>query len=383
MLDLLQEYILFHILSILVTSRELASVGLTSKKFRNLVTAYQKQSIANVVKRNPLLRQVSTNKTAFISGMYSRTMEYSILCMGGVRYDRQCDLFNSFQRKFSRGRSTGIKRGCDSKAIFHKGLVFVVSGETIQPREVVEYFDTFRLLWNPLPSPPKRLAGVSIASALGKLYVIGGHDRSNGQRSDTMFELQEHLIYSEPPASSDSMWKQLGVTLLNPRSAHDSVCYRNQIWIAGGTISSHANITACKVASTVEVFNPVYGTVTLGPPLQRDRIDQTLLVANNNLYLYGIEVKGETTSIEKLNTELMQWEIVFSTPRIRRYECVAVDPNNRNQILIFGGDQPPTWDAFNVQTLSLTSSNNDSDLNNRSIPYRETMISALAVSLPW
>lgn len=191
----------------------------------------------------------------------------------------------------------------------------------------------------------------------GRVLVTGGHMTTQDQRNkltDRMFVIEE-----DRDASIGYYLRRLPSTMLSTRSHHGCVIYNNDLWIAGGQLSSH------EYTNTTEIFKSldgVNGFWVRGPPMQKVRDGcPRMAVIDGRLFAIGgdFDVHDDLRStIECLDDERWRWQVVgkFKEPRI--FSSVAVVGH---KVYIFGGCVPEisddvnylnTYDVFDARTLT-------------------------------
>ena len=322
---------LFYIFDYLSPSNDLSFIAMSSMKMREAVLVYKASYIENFKRRHPLLLNIQLKDHNTVLEVFKRIILTQILIIGDTPGSRQCTKFHT---KFglSRSCSMDIKRDAESTAVFYKGLVIAISGAEGLSISTVEYYDILRNIWLELPSLSNAITSSAAAVHKGKLYLIGGYDRTQSKRIRDILVLNDEFLSSKPPPPSTVFWTKHHMKLFEPRSFHAAVTYRNEIWIVGGFTSNRI-----QPDRTVELIDPISGIIRPGPPTIHARVRCKLLVVNNELYAIGGDGNGyafDDSTIEKYDVYTKKWVLVTEFPCVRRRCCVAV---YKNLIYVFGG----------------------------------------------
>jgi hypothetical protein len=138
-------------------------------------------------------------------------------------------------------------------------------------------------------------------------------------------------------------WNLIDIPLPVGRYTHAAVGFDGKIWIAGGFPKPNS----------VQIFDPLLGDWSEGPPLVARRAQFKLLVVNGDLFAVGgDDATTNRTTIEKFDRKLQAWSIVTT---LKEQRLMLSSSAAGSKIYIFGGmvsstKALDTWDAFDVRT---------------------------------
>ena len=222
----------------------------------------------------------------------------------------------------------------------------------------VEKYNPFTDMWSPMPSLPQRLRYAAGAVLHNQLYVLGGFNKTTNTASSAVYRYEfiaeqskaAHMLshdgFVESSSAAESgvggYWNHIDIPLPVGRYTHAAVGFDGKIWVAGGFPKPNS----------VQVFDPLLGDWSEGPPLVVRRAQFKLLVVNGDLYAVGgDDATTLKTTIEKFNRLTQNWSIVteFKEQRLMHSSTVA-----GSKIYIFGGMVSSqlalkSWDAYDVR----------------------------------
>merc|ERR1711871_1425431 len=212
----------------------------------------------------------------------------------------------------------------------------------------------------------QRLRYASGAVLHNQLYVVGGFNKTTGAASSAVYRYEsmgDKPLNTTPQVTADGIvipadtmsgegageqghggyWNLIDIPLPVGRYTHAAVGFDGKIWVAGGFPKP----------TSVQVFDPLLGDWSEGPPLIVRRAQFKLLVCSGELFAVGgDDATTHKTTIEKFDRRMQRWSIVteFKEQRLMHSSTVA-----GTKIYIFGGMVSSTqaldsWDAFDVRT---------------------------------
>eukprot|EP01039_Chlorochromonas_danica_P004022 gene4022-4397_t len=277
--------------------------------------------------------------------IYSILHTPKIFLLGGDMSYRVFHAFNPTTGRFKRRCSLGFKRSVDGCAVYYRGLLLSMSGVDSPGR--VEVYNIFSNTWHYGDCLPQPLIAPAVIVHTKHLLLLGGQHNSTNERSNIVYKL--HLI---PTSTGDfkMSWEVFPQGLLTGRSHCGVASYGGFIWLAGG-ISTDQWVTT----NSVELYNPITFTSTIGPNMLRHRYSPKLAVIDGCLYAIGGDVEEfvhSVGSIEKFDEQKQSWVFVtfFLEPRRRAHCAIAVFGS---KIFIFGGVHGEniwkSWDFYDVR----------------------------------
>ena len=278
-----------------------------------------------------------------------------VMIIGGNEDSRRCRFFSTKTQRFSSMDYMGTKGDTmNSTAVWHRGRMFVFSCHTEAVTGSLEIYNPVLTAWSKSASGlPMIIKSAAAASCQNHLYVLGGDHfcKPQWKKSDRIFYLSNDTAGNE----QHYHWEKVGVSLLRGRMFHAAADYEGKIWIAGGLLEKRTgDIFNDLCTRSVEIFDPLSGTVVQGPEMLQTRFQSTLAVIGGSLWVIGGDVhQTERTvgTVERFNGDLGCWEFVTVFPK-RREGCAicAID----GIIYVFGGyvgcHSFNDWDAYDVTT---------------------------------
>ena len=343
-------------------THDIQNFALTCKHFHSHVKAFVNRYIEATKRDNSFLSLLTIDE--HVNRLFSVLRIPKVLFIGGTPDSRRCDIFEPLSGKFRKACGLNMKRSDDFDAIFHQGLVFVVSGLYEATTSTVECYHPAHDAWTTMGQVPERLVAISCASIGNDLYVIGGANHSLGVKSTTIFRLcdtsKRALLDLYSPSGWDQVqqadmlaqgpcWEDCEGALSAGRSHHASINYKSSIWIAGGFVTGNSQAT-----NTVEIFDPVTTATASGPSMKRHRLRPRLIVLSDSLFAVGGDVDGyrpDRDTIERFNDVQREWELLTFFPLSRpRAVCFGF----QNAIFVFGGEfgtsSRGSWDVYNIRS---------------------------------
>lgn len=269
-------------------------------------------------------------------------------------------------------------------SVWYRGELVVISGNVPDiATGSVERYNPFTDTWHSMPSLPQRLRYASGAVLHNQLYVVGGFNKTTGVSSSAVYRYEpmgDRPVNNTPQVTADGVvippdmtsatgadghsgyWNLIDIPLPAGRYTHAAVGFDGKIWVAGGFPKP----------TSVQVFDPLLGDWSEGPPLIVRRAQFKLLVCNGDLFAVGgDDATTHKTTIEKFDRRAQRWSIVteFKEQRLMHSSTVA-----GSKIYIFGGmvsstKALDTWDAFDVRTSRWDSDVSDERMGNRDDEY--------------
>jgi N-acetylneuraminic acid mutarotase len=192
--------------------------------------------------------------------------------------------------------------------------------------------DTVTVIYSdPLPAPRY---GAGVASAAGKLYVIGGSDGVS----------TTHTVFEYDPARPATARWQRKADLPTARVFLGAAALDGLIYAVGGSPGALTDL------ATVEIYNPATDSWTSGPPLSVPRSGLAVTAANNGdgcgPYLYAMGGGWFTyrATAERYNPATNTWSSLSDLTQARRSLAAAWSANG-NQLVVHGG-----WNDYYVPT---------------------------------
>jgi Kelch motif len=277
------------------------------------------------------------------------------MIIGGSVDSRRCRFFSTKTQRFLSMDYMSTKGDTmNSTAVWHRGRMFVFSCHTEAVTGSLEIYNPVLTVWSKSARGlPIIIKSAAAASCQNHLYVLGGDHfcKPQWKKSDRIFYLSNESTENE----QHYHWTKVGVSLLRGRMFHAAADYKGKIWIAGGLLEKRTgDIYNDLCTRSVEIFDPLTGTVVQGPEMLHTRFQSTLAVIRGSLWVIGGDVhQTERTvgTVERFNGDLGCWEFVTVFPK-RREGCAicAID----SIIYVFGGyvgcHSFNDWDAYDVTT---------------------------------
>lgn len=258
-------------------------------------------------------------------------------------------------------------------SVWYRGELIVISGNIPETAMgSVERYNPFTDTWHPMPSLPQRLRYASGAVLHNQLYVIGGYNKTTGVATSAVYRYEpmgdiptkntqqvtaDGVVTTAGAGehSHNGYWNLIDIPLPSSRYTHATIGFDGKIWVAGGFPKP----------TSVQIFDPLLGDWSEGPPLMVRRAVFKLLVCNGDLFAVGgDDAASGVTTIEKFDRRTQRWSIIthMKEQRIMFSATVA-----GSKIYVFGGMMNSTialdtWDAFDVRTSRWDSDTGDDGL---------------------
>jgi hypothetical protein len=344
---------------------EIVYVALVCKLFLKALQENIAEQLFLAVAKHGLIESMSPSIQSYHKLYYPK-----VFLIGGNLSERICTIFYPLKGTFQRMCSLGIKRSSEFIAVYHRGILFSLSGFDFP--SVVEAYDQFNNEWQQVESLPAELISPAVISHQQDLYILGGVVRQSSQRSNCIYRLSIHNEELPVACLGDLQmsWKLIG-NLQEGRSHCGIASYGGLIWLAGGIVNGQFTST-----NTVELYDPIIGMTTPGPPMLRQRSTPKLLVIDDCLYAIGGDIDDivfAVGSIEKFDLIKQDWVFVtfFLEPRRRVHCAIAAF---QSKIFLFGGVYGnniwTSWDYYDVRRHYWASQAQQNLSNDLSMPYR-------------
>lgn len=160
-------------------------------------------------------------------------------------------------------------------AVVWDGKIYVVGGcSSPTPQQfynavaTLEVYDPSNNFWESLPSMSMERVGPAAAALNGKIYVMGGFNRStwSANTSVEIYDIATRTWTSGPPMPIGVSWAK-------------AVTLENKIYVLGGVGAHYYN--------TVQVFDPQTNSWSIKSPFNGGRYLHAAVVYNGKIYLIG------------------------------------------------------------------------------------------------
>lgn len=329
---------------------ELLHIAAVSKSFQKILLRSLIEELHSLCSKLSLFVSVPHSLQSY------RTLHAPrIFLLGGSLSQRSCHTFDPATGQFRRICSLGIKRSVDFTAVFHRGVLFSLSGDDMPAQ--VEAYDVFRNTWHAAGSLPWPLVAPAVVSHRSELYILGG--AQSGSRSTAIARLSPlDRCSSLEQAQAQGLWDwtECSAKLLTGRSHCGVASYGGLVWLAGGIVEGQWT-----TSNTVEVLDPtqalplVQGSSSPAPSMLRHRNSPKLAVIDDCLYAIGGDIEDTVHavgSIEKFDVSKQAWVFVtfFLEPRRRAHCAIEVYDG---KIFLFGGVHGDnvwkSWDYYDAR----------------------------------
>ncbi|KAH3766415.1 hypothetical protein Pelo_1736 [Pelomyxa schiedti] len=192
------------------------------------------------------------------------------------------------------------------------------------------------------PSFPGMCYGASLSCYEGKLYLFGGFSRTLGPTQ---------LLHVFDLTSKIWLGCQQDVPPVPPsRYHHSSFCYRERLFIYGGSSGPHAHLTDMWSLSMKDPSPEwvIHSTTGEGPEARHQGVG---CLVNGHQFVLACSCEEETTfSMFLLDLDTLQWKrLLVTTASLdpRQFFSVVHVPRN-NSLLVYGGIQAtaPVGDVY-------------------------------------
>lgn len=339
--------ILLYCFRFISSPRDLQALATASRGLQVLVNLYVDTAVRDYQAKYELMFCLVKRRNTRIA--YFLIAQPRIFIIGGSLNSRQCDKFDPYTCIINKCSSLGRKRTDESASVLHNGVVMTLSGREVGSVGSIEWYNLISGEWKDGPTLPSPLVAPSATSMAGNLYLIGGCDSVNSERTHNIYMLNQRVFERVLESGNDTphAWILCQRRLLVGRSHHASVAHKNVIWIAGGVADGQTGVT-----NTVETFDPDTQSVVAAPPMARCRLRPHLLVIGDTLFAVGGDVNGLTAArgtIEQFDCASHRWRVVTEYPVKRSKSAVCA---HQDRIYVFGGSDGAqnhlTWDYYDV-----------------------------------
>ncbi|AAF18031.1 gp155R [Rabbit fibroma virus] len=198
--------------------------------------------------------------------------------------------------------------------------VLYIIGGTLEgaPTSDVLAYDLITRTYNLIPEMGKYRRNSSACVVNGYIYVVGGIDQED--------RLIGSVEYWKPGMDE---WHNAPYLQANVETA--TVCYRNELWVAGGTVDLY-------YPTFINSVNRLTGDRwTIVEPLPEPRSGAAAVVYNDRLYCIGGRVHGGiyTSHVYRYLDESHTWERLSDMVEVRRNPICCV---YNNAIYVLGGN---------------------------------------------
>lgn len=210
--------------------------------------------------------------------------------------DSSVTIFETQGRRWRAGASK-LTAIADAAADVLAGEIYVVGGygDNGRATAVVEAYSPLNDGWRPVTPLPQAVAGATVLTTNGRLYVFGGEDRSS--------VLDEAFVYE--PATQE--WRELP-SLQQARTFAVGGVLGGKVYVVGGSDGQ-------KALASCELFDPLSETWDMCPEMQEARAAAGASVLLNKLYVLGGGLDDQVTSGELYDGNSNSWSRI-ETPML-------------------------------------------------------------------
>jgi hypothetical protein len=161
------------------------------------------------------------------------------------------------------------------QAVSHQGEIYAIGTYSVIAAGTIERYNSLSNQWAAATNMPLKLRSVGAAIYNNSLCITGGVDILNDATITT----------SSLFSFSTSKWEQNMTDILTPRFRHSAIQFKDELWIAGGSVSSTSGTNQqFMTTNSVEIYSHDTKQWTQGPPMQRPRDFFNLLSVLGRLY---------------------------------------------------------------------------------------------------
>lgn len=221
-----------------------------------------------------------------------------VYAFGGYPYLYAARAYNPYTLAWSVLTSMPIGRQGHAAATTSNGRIFVTGGtsSTGYPYTPLNSVDEYLAngSWtsgSPMPTPRWSHAAVAVGTSDGRLYVIGGYQKSDASLGDCQFDPNYILNSVEEYDPTTGIWTTKSPMRTRRTGLAAVATPDGRIFVMGGLYGGPSGTTSCTnaghILDTVEVYNIATNTWTFETPLNRPRYALRAAFADGVIYAIG------------------------------------------------------------------------------------------------